>query len=83
VNYGRFYLQLVGQLRGAAMPSPSLAAEPGTGRSPYITAPGRSGSSVLWLAGFAVALVGVVALAGYGRRRVARRGQSLPARGSR
>lgn len=83
VNYSRFYLQLVGQLRGAAMPSPSLAAEPGTGRSPYIAAPGRSGSSVMWLAGFAVALVGVVALAGYGRRRVARRGQSLPARGSR
>jgi hypothetical protein len=83
VNYGRFYLQLVGQLRGAAMPSPSLAAEPGTGRSPYIAATGRSESSVLWLAGFAVALVGVVALAGYGRRRVARRGQSLPARGSR
>jgi hypothetical protein len=83
VNYGRLYLQVVGQLRGAAAPSPSAAAEPGTGRSSSAAAPEGSGSSVLWLAGFAIALVSVVALAGYGRRRVARRGQSVPARGSR
>ena len=85
VNYGRLYLQVVGQLRGAPAPSPSSAsaAEPGTGRSSSAAAPESSGSSVLWLAGFAIALVGVVALASYGRRRVARRGQSVPARGSR
>jgi hypothetical protein len=82
VHYGRLYLQVVGQLRGAA-PSPSSAAEPGAGRSSSAAAPESSGSSVLWLAGFAIALVSVVALAGYGRRRVARRGQSVPARGSR
>ncbi len=81
VNYGRFYLQLVGQLRGAAGPSPSPAAEPGASR--YVAAPESGGSSVLWLTAFAIALLSVAALASYGRRRVARRGRSLPARGSR
>jgi hypothetical protein len=83
VHYGRFYLQLVGQLRGAPSPSPSpsSAAEPGASRN--VAAPESSGSSVPWLAGLAIALVSAVALAGYGRRRVARRGQSVPARGSR
>ncbi len=81
VNYGRFYLQLVGELRGAAVPAPPSAAASSASR--YVAPSGSSGSSGLWLAGLAIALIGAVALASHIRRRRARKGHaaSLPARG--
>jgi Glycosyl hydrolase family 71 len=83
VSYGRFYLHLVGALRGAAAPAPRSAA----GRNDSRPAAGsRShGSGGLWLLGLAITVTGIVALAA--RRRVARRAArdaaSLTARGSR
>jgi len=78
VHYGSFYLRLVSELRSTA-----VSSESGTPR--YVAVPAANGSGVLRLVAFAIALVGVVALASYARRRAARRGHaaSASARGSR
>jgi Glycosyl hydrolase family 71 len=83
VNYGPFYLQLVGQLRGTSVPTPPSATDSSASR--YGVASQSNGSSGPWLAGVAIALVSLVALVSYARRRAARggHGTSLPARGSR
>jgi hypothetical protein len=87
VNYGRFYLQLTGELRGAAAPARRSAA--GRGDSRPAVGSGSHGSGQPWLLGLAIAAIGVVALAArrrVARRRVARRAArdaaSLSARGS-
>ncbi len=66
VHYGRFYLQLVDELRGTAAPTPASATGPSDSRSVAVR---TSASTGLWLLGFALTLVSVVALASYARRR--------------
>jgi Glycosyl hydrolase family 71 len=87
VNYGRFYLQLVGELRGAPAPAPRSAA--GRGNSRSVAGARSNSSSGPWPLGLAITLFVLVVLAArrrVARRRVARRADrdaaSLPARGS-
>jgi hypothetical protein len=88
VNYGRFYLQLVGELRGAPAPAPQSAA--GRYNSRSVAGARSNSSSGPWLLGLAITLFGLVVLAARRRmfrRRVARRADrdaaSLSAHGSR
>jgi hypothetical protein len=80
-HYGSFYLQVVHELRTAVVPLPSSAAD--SSASPGGAGSGGNRSNLLWLAGFAIALVLVVGIANHARRRTARRREAalLPSAG--